>query len=201
VDWRSHPQAAQPTNTKKPRCLSDPAFRTAEIRAIVREVRIRTMQTKRTVRKPLQSSVSVTPRDRLILRALSEMKFLRTSQIARIGFGRLTSTVGLRLRRLLDVGFVKVWLTTLEDLDLAPISLGTDHVSSHRISAKTSRFICAGSGPALLYRRGGGPSYIPVSARAVRHRLSDLRRWTQERLRQNTAEGQIEQRNFRGTGM
>ena len=49
--------------------------------------------------------------------------------------------------------------------------------------------------------RGGGPSYIQVSARAVRHRLSELRRWTQERLRQNTAEGQIEQRNFRGTGM
>jgi hypothetical protein len=49
--------------------------------------------------------------------------------------------------------------------------------------------------------RGGGPAYVQVSARAVRYRLSDLRRWTQERLRQNTAGGQMEERNFRGRDM
>jgi predicted DNA-binding transcriptional regulator AlpA len=49
--------------------------------------------------------------------------------------------------------------------------------------------------------RGGGPVYVQISIRAVRYRLSDLRRWTQQRLRQNTAEEQTEKTNFRDADM
>jgi len=36
--------------------------------------------------------------------------------------------------------------------------------------------------------RGGGPLFVKVSARAVRYRLCDLRRWASERLRASTSD-------------
>ena len=57
----------------------------------------------------------ITERDKAILHALQEMKFLRTSQLAQLCFGRLNSTVRLRLRRLLDAGLIKTWVTALDE--------------------------------------------------------------------------------------
>lgn len=36
--------------------------------------------------------------------------------------------------------------------------------------------------------RGGGPSFVRVSSRCVRYRLSDLEAFANARIRQNTAE-------------
>ena len=36
--------------------------------------------------------------------------------------------------------------------------------------------------------RGGGPKFIPLSARCVRYRLSDLEAFANARVRENTAE-------------
>jgi hypothetical protein len=43
------------------------------------------------------------------------MKFLRAGQVAEVVFGRLNSTVRLRLRRLFDGGFVKAWMPSLNE--------------------------------------------------------------------------------------
>lgn len=73
------------------------------------------MHAKRMKRKGVAPHVKIMPRDRAVLRALATMKFLRTSQIMRFCFGRSTSTVRLRLRKLLDAGLVRTWVPSLNE--------------------------------------------------------------------------------------
>jgi Replication-relaxation len=70
-------------------------------------------RTKRTERRQAVSKVQITLRDKAILQALAESKFLSTSMIGRLCFGRVNSTLRLRLRRLLDGGFIRVWMPSL----------------------------------------------------------------------------------------
>lgn len=42
--------------------------------------------------------------------------------------------------------------------------------------------------------RGGGPPFVRISQRAVRYRVSDLKRWAEARIVRNTSESD---RNFR----
>ena len=37
--------------------------------------------------------------------------------------------------------------------------------------------------------RGNGPTFVRVSNRAVRYRISDLEEWVEERLKRNTSDG------------
>src|SRR6185436_14373284 len=73
------------------------------------------MHAKRMKRKDVAPHVKMMPRDKVVLRALLAMKFLRTSQIMRFCFGRSTSTIRLRLRKLLDAGLVRTWVPSLNE--------------------------------------------------------------------------------------
>ncbi len=71
------------------------------------------MRTRRTDRKIRAPRVQVTMRDRTVLEALQSMKFLRTSQLGALCFGRCNSTVRLRLRKLMDYGLIRAWVPDL----------------------------------------------------------------------------------------
>lgn len=97
----------------------------------------------RTKRRPT-GGVVITERDLEILRALRAMKFLRTSQIARLCFGRLTSTVRLRLRKLMDDGLIRAWLTSLNEenvysLDRRGLALITDAEERWHVPTRLER--------------------------------------------------------------
>jgi len=76
------------------------------------------MRAKRTERKKTVSRVRITLRVKTLLYALWEMKFLRTSQIAMLCFGRLTSTARLWLRKLLDAELIRAWVSSLNEENL-----------------------------------------------------------------------------------
>ena len=61
------------------------------------------------------SEVRVTERDTYILEALTKMRFLTTSQLARLFFGSSRWSANKRLRTLLDFGLVKVWVRSLSE--------------------------------------------------------------------------------------
>jgi hypothetical protein len=88
--------------------------------------------------------VQITARDQAVLQALAEAKFLSTSMIGRLCFGRVNSTVRLRLRRLLDGGFIKVWMPSLNaenlySLDKKASSLLCDNGASEELSQVVPR--------------------------------------------------------------
>ena len=95
-------------------------------------------RTKRTERREGVSKVQITARDKVILQALAESKFLTTSMIGRRCFGRINSTLRLRLRRLLDGGFIKVWMPSLNaenlySLDKKAVSILLNDDSSEQV--------------------------------------------------------------------
>jgi hypothetical protein len=60
-------------------------------------------------------SLRFTERDRWLLESLAKMRFLTTSQLARLGFGGSCWAANKRLRKLLDGRLVRVWLRSLAD--------------------------------------------------------------------------------------
>lgn len=76
-------------------------------------------QHDRQSRAPRQSvteagaNIRLTDRDLWILEALGRMRFLRTSQLARLFFEGSRSPANKRLRRLFDQSLVRVWVTGL----------------------------------------------------------------------------------------
>jgi Replication-relaxation len=75
-------------------------------------------RTRRSERNPSAARLQMTPRDEAILRAVGEMKFARADQIGRLFFNRHCSTVRNRLRRLVDAGLIKAWVTALAEPNL-----------------------------------------------------------------------------------
>jgi DNA-binding Lrp family transcriptional regulator len=69
----------------------------------------------RTVRCDVQPVVQLAERDRWLLEALAKMRFLPTSDLARLLFGGSRSAANKRLRRLFDAGLVRVWLRSLSE--------------------------------------------------------------------------------------
>jgi Replication-relaxation len=59
------------------------------------------------------SQVRLTERDAWILEGLAQMRFLTTSQLARLYFENSRWSANKRLRKLLDSGLVKVWVRSL----------------------------------------------------------------------------------------
>ncbi len=67
----------------------------------------------------------------------------------------------------------------------------TDPLNEERMLSERDAAAFLGFGERALQNwrlRGGGPLFVKVSARAVRYRLCDLRRWSAERLRASTSE-------------
>src|SRR5262245_47321072 len=61
------------------------------------------------------SDVRVTERDTDIIEALATTRFLTTSQLARLFFGSSRSSANKRLRKLLALGLVRVWVRSLSE--------------------------------------------------------------------------------------
>src|SRR5438874_3383516 len=85
------------------------------------------IRTKRTERKRSVTRVDLTSRDKAILYSF-EMKFLKTEQLARLHFGRLTSTVRIRLRRLADAGLIKAWMPSLHEQNVYSLTQKGLHI-------------------------------------------------------------------------
>lgn len=67
-----------------------------------------------------------TARDGRILLALAKMRFLTTSQLARLYFGGSRSATNKRLRTLMDQGLVRVWARNLSEENLYSITRAGD---------------------------------------------------------------------------
>ena len=102
-------------------------------------------RTKRIHRRQCLSKVQVTVRDKKILQALAESKFLTTTMIGRLAFdGRVNSTLRLRLRRLFNNGLLKVWINGLNaenlySLDRPAIPILRNLVSNEDASFRVPR--------------------------------------------------------------
>ncbi len=70
-------------------------------------------RTRRPERRPRPGALRSTGRDRWVLEALGKMRFLETSQLARLAFGGSRWAANKRLRKLLDGGLVRVWVRDL----------------------------------------------------------------------------------------
>jgi hypothetical protein len=57
--------------------------------------------------------IRLTDRDRWLLEAVAKMRFLRTTQLARLGFGGSRWAAAKRLRPLFDAGLIRVWVRDL----------------------------------------------------------------------------------------
>ncbi len=66
-----------------------------------------------------------------------------------------------------------------------------DPLADERMLSESEAAAFLGFGDRALQNwrlRGGGPLFVKVSARAVRYRLCDLRRWAADRLRASTSD-------------
>jgi hypothetical protein len=72
-------------------------------------------RTGRTVQRPNTEATRLTERDRWVLEALTKMRFLTTTQAARLFFGASRSAANKRLRRLLDAGLARAWVRSLSE--------------------------------------------------------------------------------------
>lgn len=81
----------------------------------------RTRQSRR-VSTPRRAAVRVTERDTWLLEALATMRFLTTSQIARLFFGGSRWAANKRLRRVFDAGLVQVWVRSLSEDNIYAVS-------------------------------------------------------------------------------
>ena|SRR3989442_5642926 len=79
-------------------------------------------RTSRTHRKLDQGIVRLTERDLWILEALGRMKFLATTQIARLAFGQSRPAANKRLRQLLNSGVVRAWVRDLAQDNIYSLS-------------------------------------------------------------------------------
>lgn len=68
---------------------------------------------RRSVRHTHRPSGRLTERDAWLLEALATMRFLTTTQLARLFFAGSRSAANKRLRRLFDAGLVRVWVRSL----------------------------------------------------------------------------------------
>ncbi len=76
----------------------------------------------RAERRQEPQPIRVQERDRFILEALAKMRFLTTSQIAALGFKGSQWAALKRLRKLLDAGFIRVWMTSLNEENIYAVS-------------------------------------------------------------------------------
>ncbi len=67
-------------------------------------------------------AVRITERDLLLLQALRKMRFLTTSQIARLFFNGSSWSANKRLRKLFNAGFIKVWVISLSQENIYSIT-------------------------------------------------------------------------------
>lgn len=76
-------------------------------------------------------------------------------------------------------------------LTSVPSPAAADPLAEERLLSEREAAAFLGFGERALQNwrlRGGGPLFVKVSARAVRYRACDLRRWSAERLRASTSE-------------
>src|SRR5713226_4851410 len=90
-----------------------------------------TLRTRRTERRREPRRLRLTRRDPWILEALGKMRFLTTTQLARLAFQGSRWATNKRLRKLLDRGLVGVWVRNLAQenvysLDRAGLRLLTE---------------------------------------------------------------------------
>jgi DNA-binding transcriptional ArsR family regulator len=100
----------------------------------------------RTVRCDVQPVVQLAERDRWLLEALAKMRFLPTSDLARLLFGGSRSAANKRLRRLFDAGLVRVWLRSLSEENVYSLTRAglnavrsNEQVAAQIFSAKVPR--------------------------------------------------------------
>jgi len=70
-------------------------------------------RSRRTARHHINHKHRVTARDLWIIEALAKMRFLTTTQLAKLFFAGSRWSANKRLRKLLDAGLLKVWLRNL----------------------------------------------------------------------------------------
>src|SRR2546426_2134841 len=75
--------------------------------------RSRTERTPRIERRSERGLTRLTDRDLWMLEALGRMRFLTTSQLARLAFGKSRPAANKRLRQLLNSGLVRTWMRDL----------------------------------------------------------------------------------------
>src|SRR5262249_9260505 len=68
---------------------------------------------QRTTRCTERRNFSLTDRDAWILEAIGRMRFLTTTQIARLAFNKSLAAAQKRLRKLFNAGLVRVWVPDL----------------------------------------------------------------------------------------
>ena len=95
-------------------------------------------RTRRIERRLGRSALRSTDRDRWVLEAVAKMRFLETSQLARLAFGGSRWAANKRLRRLLDGGFVRVWIRDLARDNVYSLTrAGAAHLASDGEAAWT----------------------------------------------------------------
>ena len=79
-------------------------------------------RTGRTAKSQTKSKLRITERDLWTLEALTKMRFTTTSQLATLFFKRSRWSANKRLRKLLDAGFVNVWVKSLSEENIYSIA-------------------------------------------------------------------------------
>src|SRR5262245_19086234 len=79
-------------------------------------------RSKRRLQRVPLARMRLTERDRWLLEGLAIMRFLTTSQIAKVYFNGSRWYPNKRLRNLLDAGFVKVWVRNLSEENVYSIT-------------------------------------------------------------------------------
>lgn len=82
-------------------------------------------RTGRTVVRPETASARLMERDRWLLEALAKMRFLTTTQVAKLFFGASRAAANKRLRRLLDGGWVRAWVQSLSEDNVYSVTRAT----------------------------------------------------------------------------
>ncbi len=76
----------------------------------------------RATRRDEPPEVRLQERDLWLLESIGRMRFLTTTQLARLAFERSRSAANKRLRKLLDEGFVRVWVRSLSEDSIYSLS-------------------------------------------------------------------------------
>ncbi len=97
-----------------------------------------TFRTRRTDRRCEPRRLRLTRRDPWILEALGKMRFLTTTQLARLAFDGSRWAANKRLRKLLDGGLVRVWIRDLARDNIYGLTHAGRHVlGGHHEEAPT----------------------------------------------------------------
>jgi hypothetical protein len=81
-----------------------------------------TVRQSRAMRREGPPRVRLQVRDLWLLEGLGKMRFLATTQLARLGFGGSRSAANKRLRKLLDAGLIRVWVRSLAEDSIYSLS-------------------------------------------------------------------------------